>query len=168
MNELKELKSRVKLGFKDQLFSEKMVYLLGVNLPDDKKVAYALTNIYGIGISKGLEITHKLCIHPQCRLKDVPASKMTQLSALLNGMTIETDLKRQVEENLRKLVRIGTLRGHKYIHRRPVKGQSTRSNGKTAYRLNGTFLKKTSSSYSTVSKLWMNPTPWIRWLSRTL
>ncbi|EGF82214.1 hypothetical protein BATDEDRAFT_10132 [Batrachochytrium dendrobatidis JAM81] len=117
-----------------------MLYLLGVNLPDEKLVHIALTSVYGVGRKTGEQICHKLLIHPQCRLKDLPESKVTQLSQLLNTMTIEAELRRQTEENIKSLVDMGTYRGMRHKAGLPVNGQRTRSNASTAKRLNGKFL----------------------------
>ena len=126
-----------------------MVYLLGVNLPDSKLVSTALTKIYGVGEATANQLTHKLCIHPQCRLSQLPEDKLTSLSALLNSMKIESELKRQVQNNVRKEVRIGSCRGQRHKLGLPVKGQKTRSNARTARRLNGVFLKGQNSMFST-------------------
>ncbi|KAJ1338817.1 30S ribosomal protein S13 [Batrachochytrium salamandrivorans] len=120
-----------------------MLYLLGINLPDAKLVHIALTSIYGVGRHTGEEICHKLSIHPQCRLKDLPESKVTQLSQLLNTMTIEAELRRNTQNNIRALVDMGTYRGSRHLAGLPVRGQRTRSNASTARRTNGKFLRRT-------------------------
>ncbi|KAI8923491.1 hypothetical protein BC831DRAFT_470875 [Entophlyctis helioformis] len=118
-----------------------MLYLLGINLPDDKLVRIALKSIYGVGIRTGESICHRLSIHPQCRLKDLPEAKITQLSQLLNTMTIESELRRQTETNIKALVDMGTYRGARHKAGFPVRGQRTRSNGNSASKLNGRFLR---------------------------
>lgn len=118
-----------------------MLYLLGVNLPDKKLAHIALTSIYGIGRKTSERICHQLEIHPRCRLADVPESKLTKLSHLLNNMTIETELRRGVESQVRSLVSIGSYRGLRHSAGLPVRGQRTRGNAQTAKRLNGRFLK---------------------------
>ena len=131
-------------------FPQKMVYLLGVNLPDNKLVSIALTHIYGIGRSTGEKLTHQLYIHPTCRLRDLPEDKLVQLSAKLNSLKIEADLKRQVSNNIRKLVDMGSYRGNRHKSGMPVKGQKTRSNARTARKLNGFGIKYgNSASFST-------------------
>ncbi|KAL2918927.1 hypothetical protein HK105_201761 [Polyrhizophydium stewartii] len=117
-----------------------MLFLLGVNLPDDKLVRIALTSIYGVGRRTGETICHKLSIHPQCRLRDLPEHKVTELSQLLNTMTIESDLRRETENRIRALVDMGTYRGLRHQAGLPVHGQRTRSNASSA-RANGRFLR---------------------------
>jgi small subunit ribosomal protein S13 len=87
------------------------MYLLGVNLPDEKIVPVALSRIYGVGIQEGSLICDKLQIHRKCRLKDVPETKIIELSRLLNTMTIESELRRKVKDNIATLARIECYRG---------------------------------------------------------
>jgi small subunit ribosomal protein S13 len=119
-----------------------MVYLLGVNLPDQKLVSTALTSIFGIGLPTATKLTHKLMIHPRCRLSELTEEKLTALSTSLNDQLIESDLKRSINSKIQKLVNMGTRRGHRHVMGLPVHGQNTRSNGKTATKLNGLFLRK--------------------------
>lgn len=118
------------------------MFLLGINLPDSKRVDIALTYIYGIGKNTGQKICHELEIHPQCRLHQLPESKITALSKLLNTMHIEAELKRTVGKNIQKLVSIGSFRGARHQQGKPVRGQRTRTNAITAKLLNGKGLLK--------------------------
>ncbi|KAJ3368843.1 hypothetical protein HDU91_000266 [Kappamyces sp. JEL0680] len=136
-------------------FSERVaqMYLLGINLPDEKRVDIALTYIYGIGRKTGLRICNQLEIHPQCRLKELPEAKITKLSQLLNTMEIEAELKRKVHNNIATLVSIGSWRGQRHSQGKPVRGQRTRSNANTAKKLNGHSLKLASTrSFSTLAR----------------
>ena len=123
----------------------KMVYLLGVNLPDHKVVHIALTSIAGIGLSTANKLTNQLLIHPRCRLSELPEDKLNALSTKLNDYLIESDLRRSVTSNISNLVDMGTRRGFRHKSGLPVKGQSTRSKPRTARKLNGLFLKIGSS-----------------------
>ncbi|KAJ3046235.1 hypothetical protein HDV00_000047 [Rhizophlyctis rosea] len=126
-----------------------MVYLLGVNLPDHKVVPIALTEIYGVGRKTASDICNKLRIHPKCRLAHLPETKLTEVATLLNTMKIEAELRREVNNNIEHLVRIGTWRGDRHKYGRPVNGQRTRPNGKTAKRLNGRTLPASLRRYTT-------------------
>jgi small subunit ribosomal protein S13 len=119
-----------------------MVYLLGVNLPDHKIVNIALTSIFGIGLPTATKLTHKLMIHPRCRLSELTEDKLTALSTTLNDQLIESDLKRSINNNITKMINLGTRRGHRHKIGLPVHGQCTRSNARTARRLNGMFLRQ--------------------------
>ena len=118
------------------------MYLLGVDLPDNKVTWVALTKIYGIGETTGQSICDKLSISRQTRLKDLTESKVIELSQLLNKMTIEAELRRKVRNNIKNLVDIGCYRGVRHKARMPVKGQNTQNNAKTARKLNGTMFKR--------------------------
>ncbi|KAI9208953.1 uncharacterized protein BJ171DRAFT_564801 [Polychytrium aggregatum] len=124
------------------------MYLLGVNLPDEKHVWFALTRIYGIGQATGQSICDRLSIHSQCKLKDLPESKITELSQLLNSMKIEAELRRDVRNRITHLSQIECYRGRRHKASLPVHGQRTRTNGKTAKRLNGRWLKDRAFSTS--------------------
>lgn len=125
------------------------MFLLGVNLPDSKRVDISLTYIFGIGRTTGEKLCHQLEIHPQCRLKDLSEGKITKLSQLLNTLTIEAELKRETQNNIKTLVDIGTYRGNRHKIGRPIKGR-TRTNGHTAIMLNGKFLKRAFSTLRTI------------------
>ncbi|KAI8621191.1 hypothetical protein BC830DRAFT_1095662 [Chytriomyces sp. MP71] len=112
------------------------MFFLGVNIPDNKIVSIALTSIYGVGPKTGARICNQLLIHPQCRLRDLPEDKVTQLSSLLNGMTIETELRKQVADNISKMVHVGSYRGLRHKAGLPVHGQRTSTNAQTAKKLN--------------------------------
>ncbi|KAJ3105590.1 hypothetical protein HDU97_007932 [Phlyctochytrium planicorne] len=116
------------------------MFLLGVNLPDNKIVSIALRSIYGIGKTTSESICNKLLIHRHCKLKDLPEEKVTQLSQVLNGMKIETELRREVSNNIANLVQIGCYRGLRHKAGLPVHGQRTRTNAQTAKKLNGKTL----------------------------
>ncbi|KAJ3065304.1 hypothetical protein HDU98_011329 [Podochytrium sp. JEL0797] len=112
------------------------MFFLGVNIPDSKIVSIALTSIYGVGRQTGVRLCNQLLIHPQCRLKDLPEDKVTQLSTLLNGMTIETELRKEVADNITKMVQIGSYKGLRHKAGLPVNGQRTKTNAMTAKRVN--------------------------------
>ncbi|KAJ3195541.1 hypothetical protein HK101_011831 [Irineochytrium annulatum] len=112
------------------------MYLLGVNLPDGKVVSVALRYIYGVGKKSGEDICNRLLIHQQCKLRDLPEEKVTQISALLNTMKIEAELKREELNNINNMIQIGSYRGIRHKGGFPVKGQRTITNARTAKKLN--------------------------------
>ena len=113
------------------------MYILGVDIPENKYVWLALTRIYGIGPSIGRSICDKLSISRKLKMKDLSETKVLEITQILNGMTIETELKRKVEENIKTLVQINCYRGLRHLAKLPVHGQRTRSGAKTARKLNG-------------------------------
>ncbi|KAI9009785.1 hypothetical protein BC832DRAFT_387903 [Gaertneriomyces semiglobifer] len=117
-----------------------MLYLLGVNLPDQKTVPIALTHIYGVGPTTASQICHKLAIHPRCRLKDLPEEKVTRLSQLLNTMTIDAELRREKRTRIAGMIQMGSYRGDRHQRGYPVNGQRTHTNRRTAKKLNRTWV----------------------------
>ncbi|KAI8807368.1 hypothetical protein BJ742DRAFT_812445 [Cladochytrium replicatum] len=119
-----------------------MLYLLGVNLPDTRRVAIALTYIYGIGNATGESVCHRLGIHPRARLNELTEDQVTRLSQQLNTMKIEAELKREVSNRISQKVNMGCYQGIRHQMRLPVHGQRTRNNARTARRLNGRGFQK--------------------------
>jgi small subunit ribosomal protein S13 len=117
------------------------MYLLGVNLPDAKRVSVALKSFYGIGRPRAEELCDRLLIHPGARLSELTAPQVATLAAALNGMTLEADARREVRARVQAMVDARTYRGLRHVRGFPVKGQRTRTNGSTASRLNGRGIK---------------------------
>ncbi|TIA88937.1 hypothetical protein E3P99_02316 [Wallemia hederae] len=125
-----------------------MVYLLGVNLPDQKLVKIALTRFYGIGLSTSERICAYLSIHDKARIGQLPEHQMTSLSSFLSApptlpathalsdFKIEADLRRQVRSNIEHHRQIGSYKGRRHGQGLPVRGQNTHSNARTARRVN--------------------------------
>jgi small subunit ribosomal protein S13 len=118
-----------------------MLHLLGVNLPDQKVVRIALTYFYGIGKNNAERICHQLSIHRQAKLYELSEHQLNKLSQLLTGMTLESDLKREIRQNIARYRQIGCYRGKRHQAGLPVRGQRTQNNAKTAKRLNLRWLR---------------------------
>ncbi|KAF9957081.1 hypothetical protein BGZ72_002183 [Mortierella alpina] len=125
-----------------------MLHLLGVNLPDQKLVQYALPLFYGIGQKTALKVLASLSIHKTCKVADLSEPQINQLSSLLSDMTIESDLRKQIRANIMHHRSIGSYVGRRHAMGLPVRGQNTRNNAKTARRLNGRWLKAEKREYS--------------------
>ncbi|GBC01993.1 hypothetical protein RclHR1_04400016 [Rhizophagus clarus] len=117
------------------------VLLLGVSLPDKKLVRIALTYFYGIGHNTAQKLCSKFSIHNTCRISDLSESQLNAISLELNNMTIESDLRRQVKNNILHHRVIGNYKGKRHAMGYPVRGQRTRTNAKTAKKLNGKWLR---------------------------
>ncbi|TPX46654.1 hypothetical protein SeLEV6574_g03118 [Synchytrium endobioticum] len=125
------------------------MYLLGINLPDAKVVRIALSRIHGIGVSTANQLCDELAIHPSCKLQDLREDQVNALTSKLSEMKIEQELRRESRARIQHLVDIGCYRGYRHKNNFPVNGQRTRSNAKTAKKLNGSFIKKEYASFST-------------------
>ncbi|KAF9580148.1 hypothetical protein BGW38_003326 [Lunasporangiospora selenospora] len=129
-----------------------MLHLLGVNLPDQKLVQYALPLFYGIGQKAALKILGSLSIHKACRISELTETQINQLSSLLSDMTIESDLRKQIRANIMHHRSIGSYVGRRHAMALPVRGQNTQNNARTARRLNGRWLKSEKREYSSSAR----------------
>ena len=113
-----------------------MVRLVGVDLPRNKRIKYALTSIYGIGISRAKEIIKKAGLSQvekrDLRTKDLSVIDISNLRKILEKeYRLEGDLHRLKALNLKRLVEINSVRGRRYRVGLPVRGQRTRTNART-------------------------------------
>ena len=109
-----------------------MARIAGVDLPRNKRVEIGLTYIYGIGRSLSNEILRKAGVDPDKRVKDLTESEITALREVIDReYTVEGDLRRAVQMNIRRLIEIGCYRGLRHRRNLPVRGQRTRTNART-------------------------------------
>ncbi len=109
-----------------------MARIAGVDLPNNKRVEYALTYIYGIGVSKSNEILAATGINPDTRAKDLTDDDIAKLRDYIDkNLTVEGDLRRDVALNIKRLVEIGCYRGVRHRKGLPVRGQRTKTNART-------------------------------------
>ena len=109
-----------------------MARIAGVDLPRDKRVEVALTYIYGIGRSRSLEVLKKTGVHPDTRVRDLTEDEVTRLREVIEReYTVEGDLRREVQQNIKRLMDIGCYRGLRHRRGLPVRGQRTRTNART-------------------------------------
>ena len=108
-----------------------MPRIAGTDIPGHKKVPYALRYIYGIGQSRANKITQQAKIDPDKKARDLTSKEINKLQKLLEDYTIEGELRKQVNENIKRLKRIKCYRGIRHIEGLPVRGQRTRTNART-------------------------------------
>ncbi|KAI1115845.1 40S ribosomal protein s13 [Nemania sp. NC0429] len=113
-----------------------MVAILGANFHEMKLVKKALESFYGLGPQASARIMAKYTIHPLARLGSIPAKTITALTAELSNMTIESDARRVINDNIKRLRDMGTYRGRRHAMGLPVRGQRTRNQIETAKKLN--------------------------------
>lgn len=109
-----------------------MVRLLGINLPDDRRVEYALTLLYGLGWKSAGNILKETGIDKHkkmSQLSEVDLKKIIQ--EIEKNYRIEGELREQVTGNIKRLKEIGSYRGTRHTKGLPVRGQRTRSNART-------------------------------------
>ena len=109
-----------------------MARIAGVDLPRDKRVEIGLTYIYGIGRSRSNDILESTGISPDKRVYDLTESEISELrQAIDRGYRVEGDLRRKVQQDIRRLKDIRCYRGIRHIRGLPVRGQRTRTNART-------------------------------------
>ncbi|OGY59777.1 MAG: 30S ribosomal protein S13 [Candidatus Colwellbacteria bacterium RIFCSPHIGHO2_12_FULL_44_17] len=109
-----------------------MMRLLGVNIPDTKRVEISLTYLYGIGPALSRRMLHDLKISPDKRAKDITSQEANQLKEYIEKhYKIEGELRQIVRQNVQRLKDIGSYRGSRHVRRLPVRGQRTKTNSRT-------------------------------------
>ncbi|AAD36543.1 MULTISPECIES: 30S ribosomal protein S13 [Thermotoga] len=109
-----------------------MARIVGVELPNNKKVWVALTYIYGIGRSRSFEILKNTGIDPEKRVGDLTDEEISKITKYIQDhFKVEGELRSEVERNIRRLIEIGCYRGIRHKLGLPVRGQKTRSNART-------------------------------------
>ena len=110
-----------------------MVRIAGVDVPDRKRAQVALRSIYGIGPVKAAEILTKLDLDPvqAPRMNELSDEQVNQIREIIDKDYItEGDLRRDVNQNIRRLIEIGSYRGLRHRRGLPVHGQRTRTNAR--------------------------------------
>ena len=108
-----------------------MARLIGVEVPDQKRIVIALRYIYGIGPSAALQVCDKARVDPNVRAKDLNDEQLSHLTTVLQGYRIEGDLRREVQTNIKRLMSINCYRGTRHKKGLPVRGQRTSTNART-------------------------------------
>lgn len=109
-----------------------MVRIAGTDLPRSKRIEYALTKIYGIGIVSSKNILAKANIDANIRTNDLVDADVIKIREILEGeYLVETDLKRKVNQNIKRLIEINCVRGRRHRENLPLRGQRTRTNART-------------------------------------
>lgn len=109
-----------------------MARLVGIDLPKDKKVVFALPYIYGIGLPMAKKILAKLRIDPDKRVRDLVESEVNALrEEIERNFKVEGDLRREESMNIKRLMEINCYRGQRHKRGLPCRGQRTKTNART-------------------------------------
>ena len=109
-----------------------MARISGVDLPRDKRVEIGLTYVFGIGLSRAQDILKATGVNPDTRVRDLSDEDVAKLRAYVeDNYHVEGDLRRWEAMNIKRLADIGTYRGRRHRLGLPVRGQRTRTNGRT-------------------------------------
>jgi small subunit ribosomal protein S13 len=108
-----------------------MARIAGVNLPNTKRLEVGLTYIFGIGASTARTICKELELDPDEKVKDLTDEEVTKLRAYIDQLEVEGDLRRERAQAIKRLGEIGCYRGIRHHRGLPVRGQRTKTNGRT-------------------------------------
>jgi small subunit ribosomal protein S13 len=108
-----------------------MARIEGVDLPRDKRVEIALTYIYGVGRPTSKQLLAQTGVSPDIRVRDLSEAQVQQLREAIGTLTVEGDLRREVQLNIKRLSEIGSYRGLRHRRNLPLRGQRTRTNART-------------------------------------
>ena len=105
--------------------------ILGITLPENKRIEFALTALYGIGPSRARSILLQTKVDPAKKAKDISVDEENALRKVIETFRIEGDLKREVAANIKRLKDIKSYRGNRHARHLPARGQRTKTNSRT-------------------------------------
>ena len=110
-----------------------MPRLMGIDIPDRKRIEYSLRYIHGIGPARAKIVLEKAQIDPAKQANDLTADEIRAIISAIQelGFNIEGDLRREVSQNVRRLISIGSYRGTRHRRGLPCRGQRTKTNART-------------------------------------
>ena len=109
-----------------------MAIISGVNIPDNKRVEISLRTIYGIGAYQARDVCDRAGVDGNPRVKDLSDAELDRLREVIDReKSVEGDLRREMNMNIRRLIDIGSYRGMRHRRGLPVRGQRTRTNART-------------------------------------
>jgi small subunit ribosomal protein S13 len=108
-----------------------MARIAGVDLPREKRVEVGLTYVYGIGRSTAKKILSETGVDPDTKARDLAEGEVAKIRTYVDrNVRVEGDLRREVNQNIRRLIDIGTYRGIRHRRGLPVRGQRTKTNAR--------------------------------------
>ncbi len=109
-----------------------MPRVIGIDIPDNKRLEISLTYVFGVGRTLSNQIIEKLGLNKDMRARELNEDQIARLNAILSSeYVVEGDLRRQVQNNIKRLIGIHCYRGMRHRLGLPVRGQRTRTNART-------------------------------------
>ena len=108
-----------------------MARIAGVDIPRDKHIVISLTYIYGIGKTTAQQILEAAGVPEETRVRELTNDQLDAVRAEVDKRKIEGDLRREVSQNIKRLIEIGSYRGIRHRRGLPVRGQNTKNNART-------------------------------------
>ena len=109
-----------------------MARIVGVEIPNDKKVEIALTYIYGIGRTRAKQVCESINVDPNKKVRELNDEEISKIANYIQqNFKVEGELRSEVMSNIKRLIDIGCYRGFRHKLGLPVRGQKTKSNART-------------------------------------
>jgi len=109
-----------------------MARIAGIDLPKEKRVDIALSYIYGVGRPLSSKIIGEAQVDPATRVKNLTEGEINKISSIISrDYKVEGDLRREIQQNVRRLIDIGSYRGFRHRRNLPCRGQRTKTNART-------------------------------------
>jgi len=105
--------------------------ILGITIPDKKRLEIGLTTLFGVGRSRAQQILDKAKVDWGMTAEKLTAEKENEIKKIIEGLKIEGDLKREISGNIKRLKDIKCYRGVRHVRVLPVRGQRTKTNSRT-------------------------------------
>jgi small subunit ribosomal protein S13 len=105
--------------------------ILGITIPDEKRLEIALTTLYGVGRARAQSILKEANVPYELKSKEATIEQENKIRSIIESLTLEGDLKREVAANVKRLKDIKAYRGVRHMRGLPVRGQRTKTNSRT-------------------------------------
>ena len=105
--------------------------ILGITIPNEKRLEIGLTILYGVGISSARKMLDRIDISYSKKAKDLTEEEENKIRVIMEDITIEGNLRRKISANIKRLKDIKSYRGTRHLKRLPVRGQRTKNNSRT-------------------------------------
>ena len=108
-----------------------MARISGINIPDEKHAGIALTYVYGVGRTTAVQLCNSVGVSPNSKISDLSEGELDALRNEVGKLTVEGDLRRELNMNVKRLMDLGCYRGIRHRRGMPVRGQRTQTNART-------------------------------------
>ena len=109
-----------------------MARIAGVDLPRDKRLEIGLTYIYGVGLTRAQKVCNETGVDPSTRIRQLTDDEVTRIRRYIEAnFEVEGDLRREVQQNIKRKIEIGSYQGIRHRRGLPVRGQRTHTNART-------------------------------------
>ena len=108
-----------------------MARIAGIDIPRDKRIVISLTYIYGIGKTTAQQVLKNAGVSEDVRVRELTNDQLDAIRAEVDKLKVEGDLRREVNQNIKRLIEIGSYRGVRHRRNLPVRGQNTKNNART-------------------------------------